>query len=119
MCLRVGGLGGTLAAAQKQEEPQLPKELKGAKVYNLPQKGKEARVREIFSRWGLDAVEVGVVTDTGRAEIFFHGEKVVDMLFELADETRATMVLVTHDMALTGRCGRVARMEDGIIEDQA
>jgi hypothetical protein len=40
------GLVGTLAAAQKKEEPQLPKELKGAKVYNLPQKGKEAKPPE-------------------------------------------------------------------------
>ncbi|MBI4804224.1 MAG: ABC transporter ATP-binding protein [Desulfovibrio sp.] len=45
------------------------------------------------------------------------GEKVVDMLFELAAETKATMVLVTHDMTLADRCGRKARMEDGVIED--
>jgi putative ABC transport system ATP-binding protein len=45
------------------------------------------------------------------------GEKVVDMLFELAGETKATMVLVTHDMTLAHRCGRIARMEDGVIED--
>ncbi|MFZ5426519.1 MAG: ABC transporter ATP-binding protein [Thermodesulfobacteriota bacterium] len=47
------------------------------------------------------------------------GQKVVDMLFELAGETGATMVLVTHDMALAGRCSRVARMEDGVIGEQA
>ncbi len=47
------------------------------------------------------------------------GLKVVDMLFELADETGATMVLVTHDMDLAGRCSRVARMEDGVIGDEA
>jgi len=47
------------------------------------------------------------------------GEKVVDMLFTLAGETAATLVLVTHDMALAGRCGRVARMEDGVVLEQS
>jgi len=45
----------------------------------VARKGCEETVKGIFSHWGLDAVEVGVVTDTGRAEIFWHGEKVVDM----------------------------------------
>ncbi len=45
----------------------------------VAQRGKENRVREIFSKWGLDAAEIGAVTDTGRAEIFWHGERVVDM----------------------------------------
>jgi len=45
----------------------------------VARKGCEETVQGIFSHWGLDAVEVGVVTDTGRAEIFWHGEKVVDM----------------------------------------
>ena len=46
------------------------------------------------------------------------GLKVVDMLFSLADETRATMVLVTHDSGLAARCGRVARMEDGVVVEE-
>ena len=45
----------------------------------VAERGREARVREIFHRWGLDAVSIGEVTDTGRAEIFWHGERVVDM----------------------------------------
>jgi len=40
------GLAGALSAAQKKQEPQLPKELKGAKVFNLPQKGKDAKPPE-------------------------------------------------------------------------
>jgi putative ABC transport system ATP-binding protein len=47
------------------------------------------------------------------------GLKVVDMLFELADETGATMALVTHDMVLAGRCSRVVRIEDGVALEQA
>jgi putative ABC transport system ATP-binding protein len=45
------------------------------------------------------------------------GHTVVDMLFELAGEAGATMVLVTHDVALAERCGRVVRMEDGVIRE--
>jgi len=45
------------------------------------------------------------------------GQKVVDMLFSLAQESGATMVLVTHDPGLAERCGRVAHMEDGVVEE--
>jgi phosphoribosylformylglycinamidine synthase len=41
--------------------------------------GQEDRVREIFERWDLDAAVVGTVTDTGRMQIRFHGETVVDI----------------------------------------
>nr|WP_243440059.1 ABC transporter ATP-binding protein [Fundidesulfovibrio soli] len=46
------------------------------------------------------------------------GEMVVSMLFDLARQSGATMVLVTHDMGLAARCGRTARMEDGVLSDQ-
>src|SRR5512140_545354 len=45
----------------------------------VAKQGHEEVVKGIFARWGLDAVIVGEVTETGRAEIFWHGEKVVDM----------------------------------------
>jgi phosphoribosylformylglycinamidine synthase len=45
----------------------------------VAQKGREDRVKAIFGKWGLDAAEIGVVTDTGRAQILWHGEVVVDM----------------------------------------
>ena len=46
LLLILTGLGGSLAAGQKKEEPQLPSELKGAKVYHLPDKGKEGKPAE-------------------------------------------------------------------------
>ncbi len=45
----------------------------------VAKKGSEEKVKKVFSKWGLDAVSIGEVTETGRAEIFWHGEKVVDM----------------------------------------
>ena len=45
----------------------------------VARRGCEEAVRGVFAKWGLDAVRVGEVTDTGRAEIFWRGEKVVDM----------------------------------------
>ena len=42
-------------------------------------KGYEDRVIEIFKRWELDAEVIGEVTDTGRMELFWHGEKVADI----------------------------------------
>jgi putative ABC transport system ATP-binding protein len=41
---------------------------------------------------------------------------VADLIFELAAETRAALVLVTHDEALAARADRIARMAAGRIE---
>ncbi|MCI4398629.1 MAG: phosphoribosylformylglycinamidine synthase subunit PurL [Acidobacteria bacterium] len=41
--------------------------------------GAEESVKRVFTKWRLDAVVIGEVTDTGRAEIYWRGEKVVDM----------------------------------------
>jgi putative ABC transport system ATP-binding protein len=43
------------------------------------------------------------------------GERVMELLFSLAADT--TLVLVTHDPGLAGRCGRVVRMRDGQVAD--
>jgi putative ABC transport system ATP-binding protein len=41
---------------------------------------------------------------------------VADLIFTLAAETGAALVLVTHDEKLAGRAGRIVRMADGRIE---
>ena len=41
------------------------------------------------------------------------GARVIDLLFELNRERGTTLVLVTHDPALAGRCGRGIRLEEG------
>ena len=43
------------------------------------------------------------------------GEHVIDLLFDLQRRRQATLVLVTHEMPLADRCGRVVRMADGRI----
>jgi putative ABC transport system ATP-binding protein len=43
------------------------------------------------------------------------GERIMDLLFGLNAETGATLVLVTHDVALASRCGRVIRLDAGRV----
>jgi putative ABC transport system ATP-binding protein len=46
------------------------------------------------------------------------GQQIVALLFDLARERGATLVLITHDAELARRCGRMVRLQDGrIIED--
>jgi putative ABC transport system ATP-binding protein len=45
------------------------------------------------------------------------GAHVVDLLFGMQRRRQATLVLVTHDLALAERCGRIVRMHDGEIAD--
>jgi len=44
------------------------------------------------------------------------GGAIVDLLFAQAAETGATLVLITHDVTLAARCGRVIEMRDGEID---
>lgn len=43
------------------------------------------------------------------------GARIVDLLFELATERNATLVLITHDVTLAARCERHIRLSDGRI----
>ena len=43
------------------------------------------------------------------------GARIIELLFELNRERGATLVLVTHDEALAGRCTRVLTLKDGVL----
>jgi putative ABC transport system ATP-binding protein len=43
------------------------------------------------------------------------GAQVMDLIFGLRARLGTTLLLITHDPALAERCGRVVRMEDGLI----
>jgi putative ABC transport system ATP-binding protein len=45
-----------------------------------------------------------------------NGDTIIDLLFALKRERGATLVLVTHDLALARRCDRVVRLRSGMIE---
>src|SRR3954447_16419108 len=50
-------------------------------------KGREHEVFEVFRKWGLEAVEIGVVTGDGKLRVKHHGEVVAEIPNrELADE---------------------------------
>lgn len=46
------------------------------------------------------------------------GGAIIDLLFDLSAAHGATLVLVTHDTALAGRCDRVAYLRDGWLDGQ-
>ncbi len=58
-------------------------------------KGSEQAIIDIFNKWDLDAAVVGEVTDTGKMELFWHGEKCaevpVDPVSEEAPELNRPM----------------------------
>lgn len=43
------------------------------------------------------------------------GQQIIELLFELHDQHQTTLVLITHDLKLAGRCDRVVRIADGLI----
>ena len=44
-----------------------------------------------------------------------NGEAIMDLLFARQKETGATLVMITHDIALSRRCDRIVTMRDGRI----
>ncbi len=46
------------------------------------------------------------------------GARVMELLFKMQAEDLATLVLVTHDRNLAGRCGRTASMHSGRMEER-
>jgi putative ABC transport system ATP-binding protein len=44
------------------------------------------------------------------------GKEIMDLLFTIRAQRGSTLVIVTHDPALTRRCDRVIRMHSGIVE---
>ena len=45
------------------------------------------------------------------------GRQVIELLFDLQESHGSTLVLITHDRGLAGRCGRTVRLQDGQIVD--
>ena len=45
----------------------------------VAQKGREREVYKVFEKWGLDAVEIGTVTEGGNLRVRQHGELVADI----------------------------------------
>jgi phosphoribosylformylglycinamidine synthase subunit PurL len=48
----------------------------------VAQKGREEEVFRVFQKWGLDAVEVGRVTNDGKMRVLQHGQVVAEILNE-------------------------------------
>ena len=44
------------------------------------------------------------------------GDKVMDLLFGMVEKTGTTLVLVTHDPDLAGKCSRVVHLEHGSLQ---
>ena len=43
------------------------------------------------------------------------GQQIIELLFQLHDQHKTTLVLITHDLKLAARCERVVRIADGLI----
>ena len=77
------GLKLELDKVPMREEGMTPYELmlseSQERMLICAKKGYEDKIIEIFKKYGLDAEVIGEVTDTGRVELFWHGEKVADI----------------------------------------
>ena len=43
------------------------------------------------------------------------GSAIIDLLFAQKEGTRSTLMIITHDPSLAARCGRIIKVQDGLI----
>lgn len=84
MASRAGtGIRMNLDAVPLREEGMTPYETllseSQERMLMVVRKGREGEIKKGFDKWDLEAAIVGEVTDTGRMEVFWHGERVVDL----------------------------------------
>ncbi len=85
------GIEIDLARVPQRESGMTPYEImlseSQERMLLVAEKGREDEVFRVFKKWGLDAVTIGTVTDTGRLIVKNHGQVVADIPNrELADE---------------------------------
>jgi phosphoribosylformylglycinamidine synthase len=88
-----GGVGIELELARvpQRETGMTPYEMmlseSQERMLLVAQRGREREVLHVFKKWGLDAVEVGVVTDDGMLRLLHHGKLAAEIpANELAEE---------------------------------
>ncbi len=45
------------------------------------------------------------------------GHNIIDLIFSLREKNNATLILITHDQELAGKCDQIIHIEDGLIVD--
>lgn len=84
----MGSRGGTgieieLAKVPQRETGMTPYEImlseSQERMLLVAERGREREVLDIFAKWGLDAVEIGRVTDDGLLRVRHHGEIVAEI----------------------------------------
>ena len=106
-----------VADAQKRAAALLERVGLGHRMDHYPNAmsgGEQQRVaiaRALIHKPGL------MVADEPTGNLDNHtGDAVADLLFELNRENDATLVLVTHDVELAGRCGRQVQLHEGQLK---
>jgi phosphoribosylformylglycinamidine synthase len=81
-------------------------------------KGTEEKIIEIFEKWDLDCAVIGEVTDTGRMELFWHGEKVADIPVDPVSEEAPVLDRPTKRPAYLDEIAGVTIDEFERVENQ-
>src|SRR5229473_1811816 len=80
-----GGMGIEieLARVPQRETGMTPYEImlseSQERMLLVAERGREREVFDVFHKWGLDAVEIGKVTDDGKLRVFDHGRVVAEI----------------------------------------
>jgi len=82
-------------------------------------KGREQEVIDIFEKWDLDVAIIGEVTDTGRMELYWHGELACDMPIAPVSEEAPVLDRPTIRPAYLNKVNTVHVEDYPAVPDQA
>ncbi len=81
-------------------------------------KGREQEVVDIFEKWDLDVAIIGEVTDTGRMELYWHGELACDMPIAPVSEEAPVLDRPTSRPEYLNKVNAIGIESYPVVEDQ-
>ena len=108
------------AEAQQRAREVLQRVGLGDRMYHYPSQLSGGEQQRVALARAFAAQPELLLADEPTGNLDSHtGQRIIDLMFHLNAEQGTTLVLVTHDLALAGRCDRILTLQEGRLHSDA